>query len=195
MIDEPSPDFAAQLIKADSWNDDLRTRYEQQKLALVERRLTRVQQWVGWLSLPVYPALVVGVLYRRLTTGERDSREWLILEMVSAIVLLALGGWILWVLLRQGRVTWRDDRAMEWIGGIGLAALTFSLYELARSLPDAKAALGLHEAATIILVLGASAIVFERVRRSRLETRVELLELELRYAELARQIRSSVDRI
>jgi hypothetical protein len=188
MSNADASSFAERLMKSEPSSDELRRRYEEEKLALTERRLAPLQRWMGWLALPLYGWLVVGLGYRLLTTDSAQPREWIVLEAVSSFVLLAFGLWIMRVLLRGSRVTWRDDRAMEWIGGIGLCAMAFALFEIARSLEDARAALRLHGCITVLLVGGAFSLLLERIRRSKLEMRVKMLELELRVIDLAQAI-------
>ena len=85
-------------------------------------------------------------------------------------------------------MTWRDDRAMEWIGGFGLCALAFALSELAGSLEDAHAARRLNFVIVVLVVGGVLSFLLERIRRLKLETRVKLAEFELRMAELAQAV-------
>ena len=175
-------------MKSEPGNDELRRRYEEGKLALIERRLTHWQRRMGWIGLPVYGLLIIGGGYRLLKANPAEPRELVVLVAVGTVGVLALGLWILRVLLRGGRVTWRDDQAMEWVGGLGLCALLFALFELARSLEDAHAARRLEGFSTVLLVGGVFGVLLERIRRSNLETRVKLLELELRVAELAQAV-------
>lgn len=185
-VDPPS--FADHLVKSEPGNDELRRRYEAGKLALLERRLTPLQRRMGWFALPLYGFLVIGGGYRILMSTQ--PRELIVLDAVTAIGLLALGLWFLRVLLRGGRVMWHDDRAMEWVGGLGLCALAFALFELAGSLDDTHAARRLEGFSTVLVVGGVFGVLLERIRRAKLETRAKLLELELRVAELARAIGS-----
>ena len=180
-VDPPS--FADRLMQAEPGDDGLRRRYEEGKIALMERRIHPWQRWLAWLGLPLYAFLIIGAGYRLLRADPAEPRELLMLDAVCVVGLLALGLWILRVLLRGGRVKWRDDRAMEWIGGLGLLALAFALSELGGSLEDAQVARRLQFFSVVLLVGGALGFLLERLRRLRLETRVELLELELRVAE------------
>ena len=177
--------FADRLMQSESSSDALRHRHEEKRLALTERRLTSVQKWMGWLALPLYIGLIGGLGYRLLTTNPSQPREWMILEIVCALGLLAIGLWILRVLLRGSRVTWRDDRAMEWISLISLCGMSFAFFEIAQSLEDIHIALRLHGCITVLLVGGVISLLLERIRRAKLETRVKLLELELRLLDLA----------
>lgn len=181
-----SPSFAERLMKSEPGNDELRRRYEEGKLALMERRLTPWQRRMGWLGLPLYGLLIIGGGF--LMANPAEPRELVVLDAVGAVGLLALGLWVLRVQLRRGRVTWRDDQAMEWIGGLGLCALSFALFEIAGSLEDTRAALRLEWFSIVLLGGGAFGGLLERIRRSKLETRVKLLELELRVAELAQAV-------
>jgi hypothetical protein len=187
-VDPPS--FAERLMKSEPGNDELRRRYEEGKLALMERRLTPWQRWMGWLALPVCGLLIIGCGYRLLMANPAEPRELVVLDAVSAVALLALSLWILRVLLRGGRVTSRDDHAVEWVNGLGLCALWFALSELAGSLDDTQAARRLDGFATVLLVGGVFGVLLERIRRSKLETRAKLVELELRVAELAQAVKS-----
>lgn len=180
--------FAERLMNSESSDEALRRRYEEAKQALLERRLTRSQRWLGWLGLPVNGLLVVGLLYQFLTTKPSLPREWIMMEAVCAVGLLALGLWNFRVLLRAGRVTWGDDRAMQWIGGLGLCALTFALFEVALSLDNARDALRLYGCVTVLLVVGTFSLLLEQMRRSKLEMQARLLELELRLAELSQML-------
>lgn len=184
-VDPPS--FAGRLMESEPGNDELRRRYEGSKLALLERRLTpRQRRSKGWLGLPLLGLLVIGSGY--MMANPAEPRELVVLDAVCAVGLLALGLWTLRVLVRGGRVTWRDDQAMEWIGGLGLCALSLALFEIAGSLEDTRAALRLEWLGVVLLVGGAFGGLLERIRRSKLETRVKLLELELRVAELAQAV-------
>ncbi len=180
--------FAERLMRSEPCSAELRRRYEEERLALVERRLTPAQRWMGWLGLPLNGCLIAGVGYRLLTAEPALPREWIVLEAVSAVGLLALGLWMLRVLLRGSRVTWRDDQAMEWIGGLGLCALAFALFEVAQSLDDARDALRLHGVITVLLVGGVFGLLLGRIRRTKLETCVKLLELELRLLDLSQAV-------
>lgn len=180
--------FAEQLMQSEPGDDELRRRYEEGKLALLERRIPPWLRRMGWLTLPLYGFLIIGCGYRLLMVRPALPRELAALDAVSAAGLLALGLWLLRVLLRGGRATWRDDRAMEWIGGLGLCALSLALFELAGSLDDPHIARRLAAFSTILLVGGAFGTLLERIRRSKMEVRVQLLELELRVAELARAL-------
>ena len=48
MNDVDPPSFAERLMKSEPGNDDLRRRYEEGKLALIERRLTPWQRPEKW---------------------------------------------------------------------------------------------------------------------------------------------------
>ena len=63
-VDPPS--FAERLMKSEPGNDELRHRYEEGKLALMERRLTPRQRSMGWLALPICGLLIIGCGYRLL---------------------------------------------------------------------------------------------------------------------------------
>jgi len=182
------PSFADRLMKSEPGDGELRRRYEEGKLALMERRVDPWQRWMAWLGLPLYGFLIVAGVYRVLTAGPAEPRELVLLDAVSAVALLALGAWILRVQLRGGRVGRRDDQAMEWIGGLALLALAFALSELGGSLEDPHASRRLQFLSAALLVGGALSLLLERIRRAKLETRVELLELELRVAELAQPV-------
>jgi hypothetical protein len=177
-------------MKSEPGNDELRRRYEEGKLALLERRLTPWQRRMGWLGLPVYLLLILGCGYSLLLAHPAEPRELGWLNAVSGVGVLALGLWIFRVLLRGGRVTWPDDQAMQWIGGLGLCALSFALFEFAQSLEAAHTARRLEFFSTLLLVGGVFGVLLERIRRSMLETRVKLVELELRLAELAQAVSS-----
>jgi|GEM_PF-5470800 len=181
--------LAEKLMKSEPLSEELRHRYEEEKLALVERRLTPLQRRIGWLGLPIYLALLLAQGYR-LTTGLTLPREWFLFEVVSTLGVLALGLWLVRVLLRGNRVTWQDDRAMEWIGVIGLGALSVALFGVALSLDDTREALRLHACATVLLAAGLFSLLFDRIRRTKLEMQVKLTELELRLAETAEAIAS-----
>jgi hypothetical protein len=188
QVDPPA--FAERLMKSEPGSDELRRRYEEGKLALMERWLTPWQRRVGWLGLPVYGLLIIGGGYLLLMDNPALPREWVVLDAVTAVGVLALGLWLLRVLLRRGRVTWQDDQAMVWVAGLGLCALSFALFEIARSLEDTHAALRMEGISIVFLVGGIFGVLLERIRRSKLETRVKLLELELRVAELAQAVGS-----
>src|SRR5438270_12999009 len=100
-----APSFAERLMKSESGNDELRRRYEEGKLALMERWLTPWQRRMSWLGLPVYGLLIIGGGYRLLMANPALPREWVVLDAVTAVGVLALGLWLLRVLLRGGRVT------------------------------------------------------------------------------------------
>jgi hypothetical protein len=180
--------FAERLVNSEPGNDELRRRYEEDKRALIERRLTPWQRWMGWSGLPIYVLLVIGGGYLSLMANPAEPRELVVLVAVSAVGVLALGLWVLRVLLRGGRVTWQDDQAMEWVAGLGFCALLFALFEFAGSMADTRAALRLQFFSTVLLVGGVFALLLERIRRAKLEARVKLVELELRVAELAQAI-------
>jgi hypothetical protein len=176
--------FAERLIKSEPANDDLRRRYEEGKLALIERRLTPWQRRMGWLSLPIFGVMIIGVGYRLLTALHTEPRELAVLVAVGAVYVLAMFLWVLRVQFRRGRVTWQDDRAMEWVGGLSLCAMSFAMSELAGSLDDTHVAQRLEWLSIVFLGGGAFAGLFERIRRAKLEMQVKLMELELRMAEL-----------
>ena len=48
-VDPPS--FAERLMKSEPGNDELRRRFDEGELALMERRLTPWQRRMGWLVL------------------------------------------------------------------------------------------------------------------------------------------------
>jgi hypothetical protein len=189
-VDPPS--FAEYLMKSEPGSDELRRRYEEGKLALLERRLSPWQLRIGWLGVPLNVLLIIGCGYRILMANPPEQREWVVLDAVCAVGLLALCLWVLRVLLRGGRVTWQDDRAMEWVGGLSLCAFSFALFEIAQSMEDTHAARRLEAFSIVLLVGGAFAGLLERIRRSKLETRVKLLELELRVSELARAVNAPI---
>jgi hypothetical protein len=179
--------FAGRLIAAEPVDPALRARSEAALLALRERRLSPIQRALGWLALPLTAWLGLGTAYRLIAPGRPEPREWAILQAVAAVALLTMGGWTAWVLVRRGgRVAWADDRAMEWLGGIGLVALVLALFEVARALDDPRAGLRLAGVATVLLVGGAWASLVRRQRRQALETRAALLALELKLAARSR---------
>ena len=77
-VDPPS--FAERLMKSEPGNDELRRRYEEGKLALMERRLTPWQRRMGWLGLPVYGLLIIGCGYRLLMANPAEPRELVVLD-------------------------------------------------------------------------------------------------------------------
>ena len=178
--------FAEHLMRSEPGNDELRRGYEEGKLALMERRLTPWQRRIGWFGLPLYGLLIV--LSGYMMANPAEPRELAVLDAVCIVGLLALGLWIFRAMLGGGRVTWHDDQMMQWIGGLGLCALSFAMSELAGSLEDIHAARRLNGFATLLLVGGIFGVLLERIRRSMLETRVKLLELELRVAELEQTV-------
>ena len=180
--------FADRLMNSEPSSAELRRRYREGALALVERRLTPWQRRIGWLSLALNGGLIVGLAHRSATAGAAEPRAWLELDAAIAVGLLAMGLWTLRVLRSGSRVTWRDDRAMGWIAVIGLGGLSFALSGVASSLVDVRLALGIYGAIALLMVGGGGALLIERFRRSNLETRVKLLELELRVSELSRTI-------
>ncbi len=184
------PSFAEHLMQSEPGNDELRRRYEEGKLALIERRVTASPRWMGWLALPICGLLVISGGYRLLMANPALPRELVVLVAVSTVGVLALGLWLLRVQFRRGRVTWQDDEAMHWICGLSLCALSFALSELAGSLEDTEAARRLDFFSIVLLVGAAFGVLLERIRRSKLELRVKLLELELRVAELAQAVKS-----
>lgn len=188
MINADSSNFAGHLMRSEAGSVELRRRYELGKLALQERRLNPAQRRLGWASLPIFGGLALGVGYRLLTGDAALPAGWIALEAACALGTLGFGIWMTRVLLGGGRVTRRDDRAMEWIGGVGLIAVTLAFYEVASSLDDARAALRLHGVATVLLVGGVYGILHDRIRRAGMEARVEVLELALRLDALARSV-------
>ncbi len=186
MTDPDPTRFAERLIAAEPTDAALRRRYEQAIDATRERRLNRWQLGLAVLSLPIYVVLLFGLVRRLIATAGTQPREWLVLEAASGAGLLLLGLWLLRALLR-GRVTTRDDQAMEWIGGVGLAAmaLAFSGIADAIALEDPRAALRLHGVVTILLVGGALGIVLGRQRRLALAQQATDLELALLRSERA----------
>src|SRR5262249_49532103 len=80
-VDPPS--FAERLMKSESGNDELRRRYEEDKLALMERRLTPWHRRIGWLGLPVYGVLIIGGGYLLLMANPALPREWVVLDAVT----------------------------------------------------------------------------------------------------------------
>lgn len=164
----------------------LRRRHEEAVRATHERRLNRLQRGLAVLSLPVYALLLVGLVRRLIATAGTQPREWLLLEAASGASLLLLGLWLLRALIR-GRVTVRDDQAMEWIGGLGLTAMVLAFYGIADAiaLDDPRAALRLHAVATLLLVGGALGLVVGRQRRLTLVQQATELELALLRSERA----------
>lgn len=179
--------FAQSLLQVESTNPELRRQYEARKLELTERRLTAWQRWSGWLALPVYALLIATAGYRLLTKDLGLPGNFLPLFAVGVLALAGAGVWLLRVLM-DGRITGFDRRTVEWISLIGVGALSLALFEIAQSVEDVRVALRLHAATTMLLVASGFSLLFERIRRSRLESRVELLELELRVAELSQPV-------
>jgi hypothetical protein len=191
MTREPDEagDLAERLIAAEPPDPTLRAEHEAALRALRERRLTPTQRAMGWLALPQYVALALGMGYRLATADPPEPRAWVVLQAVGVVALTGLGAWTAWVLVRRGgRVSRGDDRAMAWIAGVGLVALVLALFEVARSLDDPRAALRLAGVATVILVGGAFAALREQSRRQALESRARALALEVKLAELARAV-------
>ncbi len=183
--------FASKLMQAETTDSQLRHQYEQKKLALTERQLNPLQRCLGWLAIPMYAGLIIGVVYRMMTDGHSEPREWLWLPGLSAAILLALGLWTLRVLLRQGRVRQQDDRLMELIGGVGLCLFSLALFEMAQSLEDVRVGVRLYVCAAVLLASGVISILFERARRWHLETEVRLMEVQLQVNKLSQAIQQA----
>ncbi len=180
--------FSDTLLNVDSSDPELRRGYEAAKLALLERRLSPWQRRLGWLGLPVYILLAGSGGYRLVIATKALPREWVLLDAAGVLGVLALGIWALRVLLRGGRVTWRDDRAVEWIGGLGLGGLLVALFVIAESMDDANVGRRLEICGFLLLFIAGLSALLDRIRRLKLETRVQLLELELRLAGLAQAV-------
>ncbi|MDG3005132.1 hypothetical protein [Paludisphaera mucosa] len=185
-----SPDdvtLGDRLIQVEPQDDELRRRFEEGKLALRERRLTPMQQALGWMGLPLNFGLSFA-LGRRLLAGETgDPPEFVALQAVSVVGLLVIGAWSLYVLVR-GRATWLADRIFQGLAAALTCGLALAAFEVARSLDDPRAAMGMLGVAAVILIALGGGLIVERSRRTALETQVALLENELRVAELARDV-------
>ena len=163
--------FAQSLLQVESANPELRRKYEERKLALIECRLTPWQRGVGWLVLPLYALLIAVSSYRLLTNAPTLPGQFLPLLAVGELALVAVGLWMLRVLLNGGRVRGFDQVTMEWISIIGVGALSLALFEIAQSLDNVHLALRLHAATTILLMASGFSLLFERIRRSRMARR------------------------
>jgi len=187
MTADDATTLGERLIRVEPDDEELRRQYEERKLALRERRFTPAQRALGWIGLPVSLAISLALGWRLLTTETAEPREWIVLQAVSVAGLLAISAWTAHVLLR-GRATWRADRAFQ-AGAVVLACgLALAAFEVARSLDDHRAALGMLGFAVVVLAGAGCGLAVDHFRRVRLEMRVARLENELRVAESANPI-------
>ncbi|AMV37603.1 hypothetical protein [Planctomyces sp. SH-PL62] len=185
---DDAPTLGECLIRVEPEDADLRRRYEEGKLALRERRLTPLQRALGWVGVPLNVGLALAVGWRLWTTGSAEPPGWAALLAASAAGLLAIGGWLFYVLLQGGRVTWRADRVFQVVAAASACGMAAAAFEVARSLDDRRAGFGMLGVAVVTLAGAGAGLAVEWARRARLETRVAALENELRLAELSRNV-------
>jgi len=187
MTADDAATLGDRLIRVESEDAGLRRRYEEGTLALRERRLTPGQKALAWVGVPLDFALAAAMAYH-LWAGPAEPPGWSALLAVAAAGLTAIGAWTLHVLLHGGRVPWRADRAFQALAvaaGLGLAAAAF---QVARSLDDRRAALGMLAVAFVVAAGTGTGLAVEWMKRLRLEARIAALENELRLAELSRDV-------
>jgi hypothetical protein len=168
----------------------LRDRYELAKRALLERRLTRIERIMGWLYLPLAVGLVGGV-GARLLEADPGLRALLPLLAVSMVSLLSLGGYILYCLLRPSVHRLRDERWVDVISTLGLAAIAAALLGLGQQAGDLGLRLDLTALSLMFFGATGVCVLLTFLRRHNLENKVKLLEVELRLAELTERLEAA----
>jgi hypothetical protein len=181
-----------QLVALEATSPSLRERYETNVRALLERRLSPFQRTCAWLSLLVNMLLAAGLLARAGWDGSLfvPADYWVLLAtaVVGLIGSSAWSGYLLWrgSIHRLGQEPW-----FEALGLIVTGAMAAALLWLARQVDDLASTLQVTAVALILLGIVGVVTLWSVQRRHHLETKVKLLELELRLAELAERLDKS----
>ena len=190
MNNSDEPSFADQLMKSEPGSEELRRRYEEQKLSLTERRLTRGQTIAGWVGVIEFTALVIALGYQASSPTFLMPPEWKLFyySLIAFCSALVIGMLIIMASNRNGRVPYSTDRVFQFIGGLSLFGFAAVTFKLALDSDDPQSALRLVGFSVFIMMIMAFTNLFELIRRSKMEANVKFLELELRITELCQLI-------
>jgi len=184
--------FADRLLNSDPPNDELRRRYEEQKLALTERRVSRGQVMAGWLAVIIFTALACALGYQTFSTTFLMPPAWKLFYGTCSTLCaaMAIGMLIILACSRDGRITINVDRVFHFVGGLSTLGFAAVVFKIALESPDSNSALRLAGGAVFFAMITMGTFLFEQIRRAKLEARVRFLELELRLMELSQLISS-----
>jgi hypothetical protein len=187
-VTEPTP--RDRLLAQEPTNPTLRERYERDVRALLEKRYTPYQRACGWLSVLSFLFLGGGLLARALGYGEllRLPPDLWVLLGVSLASWFAFEVWVVYALLRPALHRTREEPWGEAVAAVGAGAFIGVLFWLAWRVEDLATSLQVTAVALVLLGYLGVAVLLYFQRRLHLETKVKLLELELRLAELAEKL-------
>jgi hypothetical protein len=187
-MNEPDPrPFAERLLALEPVTPELRRRYEAALEALLERRLSRPERWLGWLGVAMNLTLV-GLTARGLLAGGPRYDGWGPLLVVSVLALLGLSGWMAFALVRGSVHRLRHEPYQDAVGAVGVVAFGAAVFWLAGQSPDPGLRLELTALALLFFGAAGGCAVWRSAQRRHLETKLKLLELELHLAELAQKL-------
>ena len=180
--------FREKLLGIEMQNPVYRQEYERQVKAMVEKKLT------GWAKLSHIVGLIMGLGFAGLfgtlavivpTEFPLWGRAMWALGAVFGLVIAFMSAWT----LKKGTINLKDDEmasaGLGWafIVIVGTIALVFS-----GTLPDPIKGVHMLVYLLFFLVMAAVGLIKAFIKRSELNTREKLLEIEYRLAELAEKI-------
>jgi hypothetical protein len=192
---ELDPIFRERLLEIEKLNPAYRQEYERQVKAMVEKKLT------GWAKLSHIVGLIMGLGFAGLfgtlavivpTEFPLWGRAMWALGAVFGLVIAFMSAWT----LKKGTINLKDDEmasaGLGWafIVIVGTIALVFS-----GTLPDPIKGVHMLVYLLFFLVMAAVGLIKAFIKRSELNTREKLLEIEYRLAELAEQVKSKQSQV
>lgn len=187
-MDKPKKDFRDQLLGMEPTNPGLKEKYEKEKQAMLEKKVT------GWTKFGCIAGLIMGLFFFVFGAAAAIkaspefplwARSIFVLGSLFGLLFVVFNGWQ----LKRGTIDLKNDEVGgAWLGWafvviIGSITLAFS-----HRLDDPIIAVKMLVSLLFYLVAGGVMLSKAFIQRSELNTREKLLEIEHQLAELAERM-------
>jgi hypothetical protein len=177
----------APLLKYERFTPTLRTHYEQEMQAMLEKKLTGVQRWI-WL-FPAIGGIAFAVFSAIMAWSMPSNFPWLGRLGLALGIPFGLGWSILGArIFRRASLNLRTDTALA--TGLTWTFLVFLVTIFMVAAPNNIVGLRMIVSGLVFLVGGAVFLIRHVIEQSELRSREKLLEIELHLAELSESLKA-----
>ena len=187
-MDKNNQNFRDQLLGMESTNPGLKEKYEREKQAMLEKKVT------GWTKFGCIFGLIMGlfffVFFGIVAINVPPefplwARSGFILGSLFGFLFMVFNGWQ----LKRGTIDLRNDEVGgAWLGWAFVVIFGSITMAFSHRLDDPIIAVKMIVSLLFFLVAGGVMLSKAFVQRSELNTREKLLEIEHRLAEIAEKV-------